>query len=214
MQGSRVILCIECGTKNRIADDKKNPLCATCGKPLFVSRPTVIPSETKLFLFKNWYIGVIALIVIGMIVIVKHHEGKPVIVDSPLVLQSKVAVTGIITQEFDKGAAPLAIKTQSGNDYYVKIIEVNTRHAVMTAYIKGGEAINAKLPLGSYEIHYAAGHTWYGLPLLFGPDTIYSKAAKQFDFKLVGRMYSGITIELLSLQNSNVQTSPLKASDF
>ena len=67
---------------------------------------------------------------------------------------------------------PLNIKTSSdGYHYYVKVVDKVTNNELSSYFIRGGESLNIKVPLGTYEIRYATGKQWYGVSALFGPET-------------------------------------------
>lgn len=73
-------------------------------------------------------------------------------------------------KEYHNGQAmaPLSIATKSdGNNYVIKVVNWNTKSYVLTTFIRSGEKASIKVPLGSYEIRYAARKTWYGYEYLF-----------------------------------------------
>jgi hypothetical protein len=111
--------------------------------------------------------------------------------------------------------APLEIRTRDdGYNYYVKISTWNSNLPILTLFIRTGEKVKTKLPLGSYVVKYASGKKWHGQKHMFGPDTSYSKAQKKFTFnKSVGRI-SGYTIELFTQLNGNLPTSTIQKSDW
>jgi len=67
--------------------------------------------------------------------------------------------------------APLAIETESGTNYLIKLVRVDDKKAFILIFVKGGEEYSTKIPLGTYNIREAAGLIWYGLKDLFGPST-------------------------------------------
>ena len=81
-------------------------------------------------------------------------------------------------------------------------------------FIRGGERLETLLPLGSYELRYAAGKTWYGTEHLFGPDTAYSRADERLDFRESPTGYSGYTIELFLQIDGNLETKSIRPEDF
>lgn len=123
--------------------------------------------------------------------------------------------TGVLAQEFrGHGVAPLEIKTSGGENYYVKVMELETGEDVLTAFIRGGQHFEALLPLGVYEIRYATGYTWFGPLLDFGDRASYSRCDDRFEFKRTLSGYSGYTIELIKQVNGNLETEVIKGSDF
>ena len=89
-----------------------------------------------------------------------------------------------------------------------------TDRETLTIYIRGGDTVEVDVPLGSYEIRYAAGDTWYGEDELFGPETSYNKADDLFTFSDTGYQISGYTITLYQVVNGNLETIPLDKDRF
>jgi curved DNA-binding protein CbpA len=111
--------------------------------------------------------------------------------------------------------APLKIRVPSGNThYYVKIVHANTARPVAAIFIRAGQSVSLKVPLGYYEIKYAMGTTWYGTKYLFGPETTVAKADKTFDFLIDNEQVHGHTVELIKQQGGNLHTSEISLEDF
>ena len=112
--------------------------------------------------------------------------------------------------------APLQIKTpvSSVEHYFIKVVDVLEENTVKTIFIRSGNTIDTKMPLGSYTIKYATGKTWYGTEHLFGPKTTYSKANKTFTFTREGNRYSGYTIELILQPHGNLRTQRMPKSEW
>jgi hypothetical protein len=96
----------------------------------------------------------------------------------------------------------------------VKIVDWATDVPAMTVFVRSGQSVSTKVPLGSYKIKYAAGIQWYGETHLFGPDTSYSMADKRFDFQEIGNQVSGFTVELFLQPHGNLRTKQIKPKDF
>ena len=112
--------------------------------------------------------------------------------------------------------APLEIATRhsDGRHYYVKVVDCSTGRTVLSAFVRGGERCRVEVPLGSYEIKYAAGRHWYGERHHFGPDTAYAKAAQPFHFIVEDGYVRGYTIELLLRPQGTLRTTTIRAEDF
>jgi len=80
--------------------------------------------------------------------------------------------------------------------------------------VRSGKTARVRVPLGSYELRYAAGADWYGEEYLFGPSTGYAKAAEPFDFHTEGDRVLGFTVELIKQTNGSLGEEAIKASDF
>lgn len=116
----------------------------------------------------------------------------------------------------DAITAPLEIKTgaTSSEDYFVKVCRVGDTLDYMAFYIRGGESAECEVPLGTYEIKYACGETWYGVNDLFGSKTSYAKADDTFRFYEEDGYVNGWTIELYLQTNGNLETMPISAFEF
>jgi len=98
--------------------------------------------------------------------------------------------------------------------YYVKIVDWYTDRLVQTIFIRAGQTVKTKVPLGSYKIKYAMGKTWYGEIHRFGPSTGYSEADRRLDFKEVDDGIWGHTLELFLQRDGNLHTSQISADQF
>jgi peptidoglycan hydrolase-like protein with peptidoglycan-binding domain len=110
--------------------------------------------------------------------------------------------------------APLELKAAPGGHYLVKLVNARTFAPVLTVFVRGGATVEVDVPLGTYEIRYASGETWYGYDNLFGPNTAYSKAERTFNFAVVGNRVEGFTITLYKVAHGNLPTTTIKPTDF
>ena len=134
--------------------------------------------------------------------------------------------TKILHKNYKKGICPLKIRTRkNGLNYYVKLTPKHSNKKIMTAFIRGGETLNIRVPLGSYKIRYAAGKHWCGEYYLFGENTLYNKLKETFTFKketiVKGRRYKpgtirydGYNIELFLQHNGNLKSESIGQNDF
>ncbi len=110
--------------------------------------------------------------------------------------------------------APFEIKAAQGSHYLVKLVDAYSDAPVMTVFVRSGTTVEVEVPLGTYEVRYASGNTWYGYEYLFGPETSYRKADKTFTFEVVGNQIRGFTITLYKVAHGNLHTSAIKPTDF
>ncbi len=110
--------------------------------------------------------------------------------------------------------APLYISTDPTRNYFVKLVDKNTGAMILTVFIRGGQSVNVKVPLGNYELRYASGTNWYGEEQLFGSGTDFQKTDKVFDFYLNGSQIMGHTVELIKQVNGNLPTSEINKATF
>jgi hypothetical protein len=104
--------------------------------------------------------------------------------------------------------------TSYGQNYFVKLVYAGTNTEAASYYVEGGATADFLAPLGTYELRYAAGQTWYGDTELFGPDTAYAKAVGTFDFVDDGTQYTGYTVELILQEGGNLSTQGISRSEF
>jgi hypothetical protein len=111
--------------------------------------------------------------------------------------------------------APLRVVTATGSpNYYVKVVDWETHAARLVLFVRSGQTLSVRVPVGVYELRYAAGEKWYGEEYLFGPETAYRRADEQFDFRAEGEKVSGFTVELIKQINGNLRETSMKPSDF
>lgn len=67
--------------------------------------------------------------------------------------------------------APFEIKGAQASHYLLKLVDAYTGAPVMTVFVRSGSTVNVDVALGTYELRYASGETWYGYEYLFGPET-------------------------------------------
>ena len=111
--------------------------------------------------------------------------------------------------------APLTVVTANGSpNYYLKLVDSETHVVRLVFFVRSGKIAKLRVPLGSYELRYAAGAEWYGEEYLFGPGTEYAKAIEPFDFHTDSDRVLGFTVELIKQINGNLREVAIRASDF
>lgn len=110
--------------------------------------------------------------------------------------------------------APFEIKTSGNTDYFVKLVDLYTGKEVVDIFVRGGQTSEIEVPLGSYQMRYASGQTWYGYEDHFGNATSYNKSTSTFAFTEDSRGYSGYTVTLYRVQNGNMRTHGISAAQF
>ncbi len=116
------------------------------------------------------------------------------------------------TSEF---VAPLKIQTDStlGN-YFIKLSNADTDEIVMTFFIRSGESLDTKIPLGIYNFRYAYGDLWYGDIYLFGPNTTRIKATDPLNFYYDGNQFCGMIIKLIKQVDGNMDSNFISESNW
>jgi hypothetical protein len=115
-----------------------------------------------------------------------------------------------------KTEAPFQIVTRGDHNYFVKLVDSFTGLDAVAVYVPGGRTLDVEVPLGTYEMRYAAGNSWRGEKHYFGAGnlTSYSKTDETFYFKIDGNQISGYTIELFIQSDGNLHTENIDASQF
>lgn len=217
------MLCSACGQKNRIPAKHGIPRCGRCKKVLVVGHSHSGSTRRNSVI---WWL--LATFVVGLAIYSTTQENggssRPKTATAPApsrrdappaFTQTPVPIsTGVVRQVYGDSIAPLSITADKGSDYYVKIIDVQSKTTIMEIYIEEGRTFRSKLPLGSYELRYASGTTWYGPTHLFGPSTSTYKADRIFSFQRSANSVSGYAIELIRQQGGNLRTSPIPTSQF
>ena len=157
----------------------------------------------------------------------KHLVATPTLnknnVDGIIRIQSKpqneklpsVKVThGIATKNFVQGIAPLEIVTPKSSTFYLKFIDADTKREVFTAFIKRGKRFYVEIPLGTYQMKYAAGDIWYGKEHYFGENTSYYLGDDLLKFFVEGQTVSGLRIELILQLDGNLHTRQITGCEF
>lgn len=114
--------------------------------------------------------------------------------------------------------APFEIRTRGRDDYYVKLVDLETGRDVVMVYVRGGASVDLDVPLGTYALRYATGPAWYGHEHLFGSQTRYVAADEPFVFETVstvdGWRLGGFTVTLHPVAGGDLSTKPMRPSDF
>jgi hypothetical protein len=110
--------------------------------------------------------------------------------------------------------APFEIRASKGSHYLVKLADYVSHAAVMTVFVRDGSTIRINVPLGTYEMKYAAGRKWYGYEHLFGPTTVCKRADAKLDFIRDGNSVSGYSVTLYTVPNGNLEMSLIDPSEF
>jgi hypothetical protein len=127
--------------------------------------------------------------------------------------------TGITFKNKDEvGVAPFTINTKGENGYFARLVNTATDEAFVEMFIRGGESIEVKVPLGEYELRYITGKNWVGHTepnfKMFGKDTVFMKADTVLDFYENEKGYTGHSVLLYLVPNGNLSTSQINPDDF
>lgn len=123
--------------------------------------------------------------------------------------------SGMTAQDFTTEAlANFTLTASKDNNHYVKLESAKNQAVIATYFIKAGESIITKVPLGQYRIKVASGRNWFGEALLFGVRTELKKSDNIFTFSQKGSQIVGQTITFNARVNGNMPTSRIHRNDF
>ena len=109
---------------------------------------------------------------------------------------------------------PFKIVAPIGRNYLVKLIEVGNESHSLRAFVRGGETADFFVPPGNYRMRLAAGKTWYGEEVRFGPATSYAEMEQILAFRIEGEDLLGHEIQLAQVRGGNLGKHVISASDF
>lgn len=222
------IACPQCGINNRITRSPKRqiPVCGRCGTPLPQPGPGI--TLRTLARYKYWLI-LAAILGGGLLSSIqnaqRHRAAHMDRYTSPRTADLSSWENGLVPQRVEPGVlqrfgddedvAPLRIVTPAGREsYYVKVVDEITGETVQTIFMRSGQTLETRVPLGTFRIRYAGGVIWYGPDQLFGPGTSYNQAEKTFEFAVDGDQIRGYTVALGRQRGGNLKTTPLAADEF
>jgi len=144
------------------------------------------------------------------------YATSPPVVESPPPPPGPVVeqATGVIARQGGRPQAGFQLITSPGAGYYVKLVDLASGAAVLTAFVRGGEAFETEVPLGDFELRYASGEVWYGEQHLFGAQTSYAKADDTLRFYIEGNVINGNAIELIPSIGGTLERVPIDPSAF
>lgn len=122
--------------------------------------------------------------------------------------------TSVLQKNFVEGNVPLGIKTRTpGPNCYIKVVSTEDNSPILTAFIRHGEALNLKIPAGTYKVLYALGTTWYGEEALFGQASGRLEAMDPLEFKETPEGFSGHSIEWFLQAPRDVEVAQDRQTD-
>ncbi len=121
---------------------------------------------------------------------------------------------GFIKKPSGSREAPVTIHAPTTSNCYVYFKNINNNSNSFSMYVAKNTTCEVNAPIGTYELYYATGTTWYGSKYKFGDGTGYFKADKTFTFYYLGNYVYGTEVTLYSVYNGNMGTDPISESAF
>ena len=127
--------------------------------------------------------------VVNLVTAYTFHRDQPA--------PEKLPPSAIRSRDFYRGIAPLTLKVRNaGQHFFVKLIDLPANKEVLSLFLRSGAQLKVNLPLGTYELKYAAGETWYGPGWLFGNATTFSRLDTELAFEHTDNEISGYSVDL------------------
>lgn len=96
----------------------------------------------------------------------------------------------------------------------LKFVSVETNEAEFTMFVREKQRVEIPVPLGTYQILIATGHTWYGDEHLFGPETMYLKLDNVYSFQSILGGIQTWTVDFTPRTDGNLRTNYIPSSDW
>ena len=90
-------------------------------------------------------------------------------------------------------------------NYYLKLVDWHTHRPLLVFFVRSGERTTVEVPVGLYELRYAAGEKWYGEEYLFDPATTYRGVEDSFSFTHNADRVLGFTVELIKQSGGDLK---------
>ncbi|CAN8139366.1 putative J domain-containing protein [uncultured Thiomicrorhabdus sp.] len=187
----------------------------------FVEDKPISASKAKGGGFKSFALTFIVLLVIVFFVYFSNNQpNQPVsrnyATPEKSLGQQPLPYSSVISVYTDKPlVAPFTVFASSSDNFLVKLKDVNTGQDVITLFVRAGEQVETKVPLGQYTQVYASGRFWYGRDLMFGNRTKFAKSLKTFDFyKMPDGTLMGKVVRMQPNVNGNLRSTDINRSEF
>lgn len=138
---------------------------------------------------------------------------------APTLVEQSLPYNGAVTNNLPgERIAGLKVNTKGESHYLVKLAPFYSTSSRMAIFIRAGQSIDIKVPLGTYEFRFASGKKWYGYDKLFGHDTRYSKGEGLMEFTKTatakGYRIKGHKVTLYAVAGGNYHTKKIDPSEF
>jgi len=142
--------------------------------------------------------------------LIDREKARPTLLPDAVPVTTKILWSRFSTPS----VAPLTINVSPDRSYYFKLRPQGGKTDLVAGLVAPGQSLKTQIPLGTYELVYAAGDTWYGEEALFGHGTQFYKTDTSLVFSQSGNRVSGHTISLILRRNGNLRSLPMSAADF
>jgi len=220
----KIVACPGCGRKNRLRQRTGSGVyrCGSCGKSLGDPFPKYSRPVRRRPPITAWISILATVLLFGLLIwdvcsqptspTSRFAASPPA---APSALERSLPPNGEVrTFTQQEQVAPFEIQSPWGTNFLLKLADAASGEPVLTIFVRGGETVKVKVPLGTYVVKYASGDMWYGYEQLFGEKTSYSKASQRFTFDRFGNQTTGYTLTLYQVLNGNLHTENIQPQEF
>lgn len=91
----------------------------------------------------------------------------------------------MFTETEQYSIAPFKVKVTNDDNYYIYLKYTGEADGYdISFFVRSGEEYELYVPIGTYNLYYCAGKTWYGTWYKFGRGTKYYKSNEPYEFTL------------------------------
>ena len=228
-----LLQCSKCNTLNRIPEAiSTDVFCGSCGRKLITNSKRSEPLSARVFLLGLILGGCGMLFLVGgkdkpspvslvrvspEILPTAANDGA--IVDEWSEVGTEVArpearlpprpKTGVLESSNAKPETEFRLRASNDLDYYASLNDLRGR-MIATYYVRAGELLEARVPVGRLSVSFAAGRNWLGPDNLFADDLVFSEGDRYLDFS----RGVGTELRLILQRNGNFATNQISREEF
>ena len=111
---------------------------------------------------------VISSILIGLILLSKSDFSLTKPLFSPYEVHAFPLTSELSFNSSGERKAPFSVINRTTDNYLVNLKSLDTDFVLAQFFIRAGETLETKLPIGQYQMSTASGQVWYGFEHHFG----------------------------------------------
>jgi hypothetical protein len=199
-----------CGTLNRVPRYGPNalPKCGKCGSEL----PEPVTTRILRWLVQHrgiYWLGGPAAAIALVVAAIPDDSGSSSVNECESRPQPRQGIYKWYGAIWGEDVTPFTVEAASGANYFVKL-EDEFGRPVRAYFVKGGSIISYKVPVGTFNLKYATGHSWCSETDYFGADSSFYRAAETFTFD----EQRGWTVRLIRQKGGNLRTLAITKDQF
>lgn len=137
-------------------------------------------------------------------------------IEQPMPPSGMYGFTSLLVKRFDSpiGLPSLRVHVPGGLNYFLKLSDWTSDAPALELFVRADETVDVGIPFGTYRVRMAAGTTWYGEEIRFGPDTVYSQIDQPMTFAVEGGRLAGHQLDLSLNRHGNLRPSRINPDQF